>query len=89
MMANVGFDKAKALVLAGALAEQLNETHGDNIDPAVCVAVVKKFIESDVDIKCRYCGWRKPESRFCTAKQSDTCDGESCEVFKHVFEAVE
>jgi len=88
MMAECGFDQDVALVVAGALAEQLNETYGDSIDPALCVAAVKQFIASDVDIKCRHCGWRRPGTKFCTFQGCQTGDADKCGQFRHVFEVV-
>jgi len=85
MMAECGFDKAVAVVVAGALAEQVNEKFGDSVSPAACVAGIERFFSSGVEAKCRSCGWRKPKSRFCTQRAGDTSDGDTCEKFCHLF----
>jgi len=85
MMAEVGFDKDVAVLAAGALAEKVNERFGDNVSRSACVIGLKKFFESGVDLKCRSCGWRKPGSKYCTQRCSDTSDSDTCEEFRHLF----
>ena len=84
-MIECGFDKDVAVVAAGALAEAVNEKFGDSVSSAACVIGVKKFLASGVDLRCRSCGWRKPESRFCTQQNCNTSDGNTCEEFRHLF----
>lgn len=84
-MAEVGFDKDVAVATAGALAEQVNERFGDSIPPSACAEGVKQFIKSGVDLKCRSCGWRKLRSNFCTQRTCDTLDGDTCNLFRHLF----
>jgi len=88
VMVECGFDRSIAIVGAGAAAEELNQKYGDSIDPADCVAAVKKFFATDVDIQCRYCGWREKGTKFCTQHQTETNDGQQCELFRHVFSVV-
>lgn len=85
MMAECGFDKDVAVVAVGALAEEVNKKFGDTVSPAACVIGLKKFFESGVDLCCRSCGWRKPKSRFCTQRCTDTSDSDTCDEFRHVF----
>ncbi len=85
MMTECGFYKDVAVAAAGALAEQVNERFGDTISPASCVAGVKKFFESGVDLKCRSCGWRKSGAKLCTQRCGYTSDGDTCDEFRHLF----
>ena len=87
-MAECGFDKDAAVVAAGALAEEVNKRFGDSVSKTACVIAVKKFIASGVDLCCRSCGWRKPKTRFCTQRRSDTSDADTCEEFRHLFNVV-
>ena len=87
-MAECGFDKDVAVVAVGALAEQVNERFGDSVSPTACVIGLKQFFESGVDLKCRSCGWRKPDSQRCTKRSCDTSDSDTCEEFRHVFTVV-
>jgi len=89
MMAEVGFDKDVAIVTVGALAEECNAKFGDCIDPAHCIAALKKFFSSGVDLKCRSCGWRVKGTRHCTKQGCKTGDGETCQYFRHVFTVVD
>ena len=85
MMAEVGFRKDLALVAAGALTEDANSKFGDTFDPNRSRAIVKKFLQADIGICCRSCGWRKPGTKFCTQKTAVTADDYGCEVFRHLF----
>ncbi len=85
MMAECGFDKDVAVVAVGALAEQVNDKFGDSVSAAACVIGLKRFFESGVDLKCRSCGWRKPNTRLCTQGRGVTSDSNTCEEFRHVF----
>jgi len=84
-MAEVGFFQDLAVVAVVALAEKVNEKFGDSVNPAACVAGLKQFFASGVDLKCRSCGWRKSGTKFCTQRCGDTSDGDACEEFRHVF----
>lgn len=88
MMAECGFNKDVAVVAVGALAEEVNKRFGDSVSPTACVIGLKQFFESGVDLCCRSCGWRKPESNRCTQRMRDTSDGDTCEEFRHVFKVV-
>ena len=85
MAAKIGFDKAKATAAVPVLVETLNKKFGDSVSPTACLLGLKKFFSSGVDLKCRSCGWRAPKSKFCTNKCQDTSDGDTCEVFRHLF----
>ncbi len=85
MMAEVGFAKDAAVVAVGALAETVNEKFGDDVSVAACVIGLKQFFASGVDLKCRSCGWRKPGTKFCTQAAGVTSDGNTCDVFRHLF----
>lgn len=85
MMAECGFKKDVALLAAAALAEDCNAKFGDNIDPRMCVAVVKEFIEHrKLGLNCGCCGYRKPSTKFCTLKSTVTGDVQSCDSFRHL-----
>ena len=84
-MTECGFNKDVAVIVDGALAEAVNEKFGDDVNVAACVAGVKQFLSSGVDLNCRSCGWRKPKSIHCTQRCLDTSDGDTCEEFRHVF----
>jgi len=88
MMVECGFDKDVAILAAGAAAEELNEKYGESIDPAHCVACVKRFFDMDVDIRCRHCGWRKKGTNFCTQHRVETSDGQQCSLFRYVFKVI-
>jgi hypothetical protein len=85
MMAEVGFRKDLALAAAGALTEDANTKFGDRFDPNRSIAVVKKFLASDIGTVCRSCGWRKSGTKYCTQKQAATSDDYGCDEFRHLF----
>jgi hypothetical protein len=86
MMAECGFKKDVALLAAAALAEDCNKKFGDNIDPNFCVRAVATFINNKaIGINCRHCGWRKPKTQFCTQRNCNTGDGQTCDLFRHLF----
>jgi len=89
MMAEVGFEKDVALAAAGALTEEVNRRFKDSLDPAHTIAALKKFFASGVDLKCRSCGWRAKGTTHCTQRDCKTGDGETCELFLHVFNVVD
>lgn len=89
MMAECGFGKDAAVVAVVALAEKVNERFGDAVSPKSCLAGLKKFFDSGVDLKCRSCGWRKPKTIFCTQQGVTTSDGDTCDEFRHVFKVTE
>ena len=85
MMVECGFEKQAAVVAVGALAKKVNESFGDSVSTSACLAGLKKFFESGVDLKCRSCGWRKPGSKYCTQRCGGTSDSDTCEEFRHLF----
>jgi hypothetical protein len=86
VIAEVGFDKDVAVIAIGACAEEINQKFGDSLSPAACVAGLKEFFRSGVDLKCRSCGWRKPgRSKTCTLRALSTSDSDTCGDFRHEF----
>jgi hypothetical protein len=84
MMAECAFDKDVAVVATAALAEDVNAKFGDSLSPRTLAAETGKFIQSGIDLKCRYCGWKKPNSSFCTQRCHDVSPTNTCELFRHV-----
>ena len=85
MMTECGFEKQAAVVAVGALVQQTNERFGDSIDAKSCLSGLRRFFESGVDLKCRSCGWRKADTKFCTQRCGVTSDSDTCDEFRHVF----
>ncbi len=85
MMAECGFEKQAAVVAVGALVAKTNEKFGDCIDVSACLAGLRQFFNSGVEMKCGSCGWRKPGTKFCTQAAGVTSDGNTCDVFRHLF----
>lgn len=86
MMAEVGFDKTKALLAATQLTVSCNARFGDCFDPRDSIRAVKKFLDDkSIGIRCGCCGWRKPGTKFCTQIAGDTGDAGACNEFRHLF----